>query len=125
MRNVNLGASAHGENRMHHTDRNHARTLIRLLASFIAGVGLLCFTSLPLAHADSEEQCQHRIEQANHKLHDAIDHHGPTSHEADKARHDLQNEREKCWREHHKWWDADEHRWHDQQDWDQHPPDHP
>jgi hypothetical protein len=77
----------------------------------------LCFTAVPRAHADSVADCQHRIEKANVKLHDAIDHHGPSSPEADHARHDLQAEREKCWKENHKWWDADEHRWHDQQDW--------
>jgi hypothetical protein len=108
---------------MHHTGTSYSRMLTRFLASLVVGVGLLCFTTVPRAHADSEAACQHRIEKANVKLHDAIDHHGPSSSEADHARHDLQAEREKCWNEHHKWWDADAHRWHDQQDWDV-PPDH-
>jgi hypothetical protein len=110
---------------MDHIEKSYPRRLARLLPSLAIGVALLGFTAMPPAHADDKEDaCKHRIEQANHKLHDAIDHHGATSSQADHARHDLQEAREQCWRENHKWWDDDEHRWHDQQDWDDHDHNH-
>jgi hypothetical protein len=105
---------------------NNPHALRKLSKWMMALAVLAAFTILPAmprAHAETEEQCKDRIVKANVKLHDAIDHHGPNSSQADHARHDLQDARERCWKEHHKWWDEDQHRWHDQQDWDQ-PPNH-
>jgi hypothetical protein len=103
------------------TQAQKIRILTRLLLSLAALAAFTVFPALlPRAHAESEEQCKDRIVHANHKLHDAIDHHGPNSSQADHARHDLQEARERCWKEHHKWWDEDQQRWHDQQDWDEH-----
>jgi len=96
----------------------------KLLMSLPVILALLLFTGVPRAHAESEEECQHHVAHADHELHEAIAHHGPNSSEADHKRHDLQEARERCWKEHHKWWDEDQHRWHDQQDWDEHDHDH-
>ena len=96
------------------------RWCTRILLSLVALATFTIFPSLPRANADTDDQCKARIVHADHKLHDAIDHHGPNSPQADHARHELQEARERCWKEHHKWWDEDAHRWHDQQDWDDH-----
>lgn len=110
---------------MNHTEIRSPKTLSRMLATFLVSIGLLFFTAVPRAHAEgNDDACRHRIEHADHRLHDAIDHHGPTSPEAERARHELHEARERCWNENHKWWDEDQHRWHDQQDWDDHDHDH-
>jgi hypothetical protein len=70
-----------------------------------------------LRAADREEECQHRIAKADHRLHEAIEHHGYRSSQADSARHNLAEAREHCWNTYHKWWDEDEHRWHTDRDW--------
>jgi len=88
-----------------------------LLCLTVVG-GLMFFGAVPRATADSEEQCQHRLAHAEHELHEAIERHGPNSRQADHKRHDLHEARERCWREHHRWWDEREHRWHEQRDWD-------
>jgi hypothetical protein len=61
---------------------------------------------------------------ADHKLHEAIEHHGSNSEQANRWRHELQEIRERCWRESHQWWDADNNRWHHDHDWDDHDHDH-
>ncbi len=100
--------------------QTRVRIITKLLLSLAALAAFTVFPTIPRAHAESEEQCKEHVVKANTKLHDAIDHHGPNSSQADHARHDLQDARERCWKEHHKWWDADQQRWHDQQDWDDH-----
>jgi len=101
---------------------NSERPLFRFLSRgvlclSVAG-GLMLFSAVPRAHADTEEQCQRRLAHAEHELHEAIERHGPNSRQADHKRHDLHEVRERCYREHHRWWDEREHRWHDQRDWD-------
>lgn len=96
----------------------------KLFAFLVLGVAVFCFTSVPRARADKDDDCKHRIEHADHNLHEAIEHHGPSSSEADHARRELHEAREHCWNENHKWWDEDQHRWHDQQDWNDHDHDH-
>ena len=85
-------------------------------------VGLLTPMAVPRTFAQSredvDERCQRRIEHAEHDLHEAIEHHGRDSKQADHERRELQEAREQCWREHHRWWDEHEHRWRDQRDWD-------
>lgn len=110
---------------MDYIKTGHPLRVARLLASVVIAVAMLGFAAVPRAHADDrEDACRHRIEQANHRLLDAINHHGPTSSEADHARHELHEAREKCWSEVHKWWNEDDHRWHDRQDWDDYDRDH-
>jgi len=42
------------------------------------------------------------------------------SKQADRARHELHDARERCWNERHRWWDEDGHRWRSDRDWDDH-----
>lgn len=79
---------------------------------------LVLFVAVPRVHAESEEQCQRRIQHAEHDLHEAIEHHGRHSRQAHHERRELHQVRERCWREHHRWWDEHEHRWREQRDWD-------
>ena len=72
------------------------------------------------SHEEADERCQRRIEHAEHDLHEAIEHHGRDSRQADHERRELREAREQCWREHHRWWNEHEHRWHDERDWDDH-----
>jgi hypothetical protein len=65
-----------------------------------AWLGIAAFTGTPGALADNDGRCQRRIAKADHKLHEAAEHHG--------------------WNERHRWWDEDGHRWHTDRDWDDH-----
>ncbi len=82
-------------------------------------VGLLTLTGAPHLRADHDD-CHHRIAKADHKLHEAIEHHGYQSKQADRWRHELHEAREHCWSANHRWWDEDGHRWHTDRDWDDH-----
>jgi len=80
--------------------------------------GALIFTAGPgLRGLRADDDCQHRIAKADHKLHEAIEHHGPRSEQAEHWRHELHEAREECWRTNHRWWDEDEHRWRTEHDW--------
>ena len=83
--------------------------------------GFLIFAGAPNLRADD---CQHRIAKADHNLHEAIEHHGYHSEQAEHWRHMLHEAREHCWTTEHKWWDEDDHRWHSDRDWDDHDHDH-
>jgi hypothetical protein len=82
--------------------------------------GMLAFTGAPGALADDDRGCQRRISKADHKLHEAVEHHGWDSKQAYHARHELHEAREHCWNERHRWWDEDDHRWRTDRDWDDH-----
>jgi hypothetical protein len=79
------------------------------------------FVTVPKASADD---CQRRIAKADHRVHEAVEHHGWRSQEADHARHELAEARAYCWDHRHRWWDEDAHRWHTEHDWDDHDHDH-
>ena len=65
---------------------------------------LLVFCSLTGAphyrvRANESAECEHRTERADHRLHEAIEHHGWDSSKAEHARHELGREaREYCWK---------------------------
>ena len=92
----------------------------KAMLATVAFVGLVAFTGAPSALADDDRGCQRRIAKADHKLHEAVEHHGGNSKQADRARHELHDARERCWNERHRWWDEDGHRWHSDRDWDDH-----
>lgn len=96
----------------------------RWLLTLFLSAGFFCWTAVPRMKAESEADCQKRVERANQLLHIAIDKNGPHSPDAERRRQELHEARERCWNEFHKWWDPDEHRWHDRQDWDDHDHDH-
>ena len=87
----------------------------RLAAAALAT--FLMFSGVPRLAADD---CQHRVARAEHRLHEAIEHHGYRSEQAEHRRHELHEAREYCWNARHRWWDEHEHRWHTQRDWDDH-----
>jgi hypothetical protein len=89
----------------------------------VALTGLLALTGAPRVRAD-EDECQRRVARADHKLHEAAEHHGWESKQAEHARRDLREARERCWNTYHKWWDEDGRRWHSDRDWDDHDHDH-
>ena len=92
----------------------------KAMLATVAFVGLVAFTGATSALADDDRGCQRRIAKADHKLHEAVEHHGGNSRQAEHARHELHEAREHCWNERHRWWDEDGHRWHSDRDWDDH-----
>jgi hypothetical protein len=72
----------------------------------------------------AEDDCQKRVAKADHNLHEAIEHHGWQSSQAERWRHELAEARSYCWDHHHRWWDEDTRRWHSDHDWDDHDHDH-
>ena len=88
-----------------------------LPAAALAAVFL--FASVP-GSAGHDDDCYGRTARAEHKLHQAIEHHGYYSRQADHWRRELREARERCWRERQQWWDEHGHRWHRDRDWDDH-----
>jgi hypothetical protein len=86
-----------------------------VLATLIVGGFLLLAGNQAFA-----DDCQHRIAKADHKLHEAAARHGWNSPQAERARHELREARERCWNRNHRWWDEEGHRWHTERDWDDH-----
>jgi hypothetical protein len=98
------------------------RNIILFGQTVLAMTALAAFLLLgaaPRAKADNDN-CQHRIANADHKLHVAAEKHGWNSSQAAHARAQLHEAREHCWSTYHKWWDEDSHRWHTEHDWDDH-----
>jgi hypothetical protein len=87
--------------------------------ALIAGAltAFAAFGTTPPARANDDSDCQKRVSKADHRLHEAIEHHGYRSSQADAARHDLAEQREYCWGSNHKWWDEDSRSWHTERDW--------
>jgi hypothetical protein len=89
----------------------------KLFMTLAALVGFLLFTGAPRVRAD-ESECQHRTEKADHRLHEAVEHHGWDSRQAEHARHELREARQYCWDQHHKWWDSEGREWRSEHAWD-------
>ena len=88
----------------------------------LVAFALLFFTAAPRTHADDDDnrgRCQHAVEKAEARLDKAIQRHGEHSHEAEERRRDLNAERDRCWSQHHQWWNAREHRWETERNWEQ------
>jgi len=94
--------------------------LTRSALAAAAFAGFLTLTATPAVFAHDYDDCQRRIAKWDHRLHEAIEDHGYYSRQADHARHELHEARERCWRENRRWWDEDGHRWHNDHDWDDH-----
>lgn len=101
--------------------RSNFGSLKTVLGTAALATGLTFFARTPTAKADD---CQERIVKADHRLHEAIEHHGFQSKQADHARHELREAREYCWEHSHHWWDAEGNRWRTEHDWDDHDHDH-
>jgi hypothetical protein len=72
----------------------------------------------------ADDDCQKRTMNADHKLHEAIEHHGYNSPQAEHWRHELAEARSYCWEHNHRWWDEDAHQWRNDRGWDDHDHDH-
>ncbi|MGC2324974.1 MAG: hypothetical protein WA463_20235 [Terriglobales bacterium] len=97
--------------------RDYTRVGKTLVAAATLSV-LLLFVAVPRSHADDRANCQQRIEQTEARLQQEIREHGEHSPQADNQRRALNEERERCWNEHHGWWNGSEHQWHNERDWD-------
>src|SRR5713101_6244889 len=106
-----------GDMTLHTGERNFRGRTLLLSAALL---GMLAFAGASQASAQDYDRCQRRIAKADYKLHEAIEHHGWYSRQADHARYKLREARERCWNERHHWWDEDGHRWHSDRDWDDH-----
>ena len=94
----------------------------KLVSSMLAAAvlcGVLAFAGAPQAFADdNREKCQHRIEKAEARLSEAVREHGDRSPEAAKRKHELNDERERCYQENRAWYNAQDKQWHNDRDWD-------
>ena len=90
-------------------------------ASLVGAVlaGFFAFTAaVPVARANDE--CQERMAKIDHNLHEAIEHHGAQSSQAEHWRKEMHKQRERCYSSNHRWWDEDNHTWHNDRDWNDH-----
>lgn len=100
-------------------DRSNNSLFGKTVVTSVALAGFLMFTGAPRLRADHDD-CQRRLAKADHQLHEAIEHHGYESKQAENWRHKLHEERERCWNANHRWWDEHGRRWHTDRDWDDH-----
>jgi hypothetical protein len=99
------------------TLQDYARLGTSVMTALTLGV-VLMFVAVPRSQAADRAECQQRIEKSEAKLHEAIRKHGERSQQADHWRRELNEERERCWNQHHGWWNARERQWHNDRDWD-------
>jgi len=99
------------------THRSRKHGFWKFILAGAALTGFLVFASAPQVRAD-ERECQNRLARADHRVHEAVEHHGWDSKQAEHARHELREAREYCWKTEHRWWDEDDRRWHSDRDWD-------
>ena len=91
---------------------------VRAVPAIAAMGAMFLFAGVPQLRADDDHrECRERIERAQHKLEREVAKHGEGSRQANRARHDLNAQREHCWGRYHGYWGQDS-RWHDQRDWD-------
>ena len=93
-----------------------------IMPASVLGAALL-FAGAAALRADDDD-CRKRIARADHKLHEAAEHHGWDSPQVAKYRYELAEARAWCWEHAHRWWDEDGHRWRSEHDWDDHDHEH-
>src|SRR2546429_8356393 len=91
----------------------------RSVLAAAALVGLLGFAATPRAYAD-DNHCQKRISKADHKLHEAIEHHGGDSRPAGPAPPEIRGARGRRWDLKHPWGGVDGPPWHKDPHWGGH-----
>jgi hypothetical protein len=77
--------------------------------------GLLFVAGAPAANAADRDNCERRIAKADYKLHEAIEHHGYYSRQAEHWRHERREAYERCERYGYRYHDRDDR---DDRDWD-------
>ena len=78
--------------------------------------GLLFLAGAPAANAADRDNCERRIAKADYKLHEAIEHHGYYSRQAEHWRHERREAYERCERYGYRYRDRDDYRYN--RDWD-------
>src|SRR6201984_653382 len=71
--------------------------------------GLLFLAGAPAANAADRDNCERRIAKADYKLHEAIEHHGYYSRQAEHWRHERREAYERC--ERYGYRDRDDYRY--------------
>lgn len=93
---------------------------LRALPAIAAMGAMFLVAGVPQAKADDDHrECRERIEHARAKVDRAVQRHGEGSPQAEHARHELNEQRERCWNKYHGYW-GDDNRWHEQRDWEEH-----
>jgi len=87
------------------------------LAAAVLG-GFFLFAGASSAQAHDRENCRHRVQRAGWKLEIVIERHGYYSRQADHWRHELREERERCWQEQERWREEGRRHRHHGRDWD-------
>ena len=91
------------------------KSILRVVLWTTAGLGAVAFVGTSRAQANYSYDCHRRIERAEWRLEEAIEHHGYYSRQANHERHELQEERERCGREQRRWRDRE---WRERRDYD-------
>ena len=84
----------------------------------MAAAGLAGFVMLLGAPQLRADDCQKQTQKAVHDWHKAVEHEGTKSDAAKYAKHEVRNAQQACWDRERRWWDPDQHRWHDDKDFD-------
>jgi hypothetical protein len=93
--------------------KNSAKLLGKATLATAALGGFLLFAGAPAAKADDGRDGDRRVDRAEWNLHEAIEHHGYYSRQAEHWRHELREEQERRRREHERGArrDYDQHRY--------------
>ena len=96
---------------------HHRSNFSKVVITSAIFIGFAALTgTAPRAFADD---CQKKVEHADHEFHKAAEKHGWNSPEAAKWRSELMSARQWCWDHDHRWWDEDAHAWRTEH-WDEH-----
>ncbi len=99
---------------------NSIRKNLGMVSATLAMGAMFLVAGVPQLRADDDHrECRQRVEKAESKLERAVSRHGERSSQAEHARHELNEQRERCWNKYHGYWGHDG-RWHEQRDWDDH-----
>lgn len=94
---------------------------VRFVKAAIVSAVFVGFLAVPgLRSVRADHDCQRVTAKYDRNLHEAIEKHGVNSKQAEHWRNELHEERERCWKSNHRWWDEDNHSWHNDRDWDDH-----
>ena len=89
------------------------RVIGRMGLATAALSGFLLFAGASNAEARDRDSCERRINKAEWKFNEAVEHHGYNSRQAFERREKVREERARCfreregWREHRRDWDRD------------------
>jgi hypothetical protein len=103
-----------GEDAMNVLSKDSTKLFGKAALAAAALSGFLLFSGAPSAKANDWDNCDRRVDRAEWKLHEAIEHHGYYSRQAGHWR-ERREWREHEWRQQQRY---DEHRYNRDRDWD-------